>query len=31
MEFAVEGMRGREECRGTFLTQVAERQVYAVK
>jgi len=31
MEFAVEGMRGREECRGTFLTQVVERQVYAVE
>ena len=31
MEFAVQGMRGKEECRGTFLTQVAERQVCAVE
>jgi len=31
MEFAVEGIREREECRGAFLTQVVERQVYAVE
>jgi hypothetical protein len=30
MEFAVEGMREKEACCGTFLTQVVERQVYAV-
>lgn len=31
MEFAVRGMRAKEECRSTFLTQVAERQVYTVE
>jgi len=31
MEYAVEGMREKEECCGVFLAQVVERQVYAVE